>query len=291
MDWSRAKNILILVFIALNIFLFSFIMISDRKDKAISAAIRDTEKILSVNNIRLECKIPDFSRDMGILDYSDAVIDREKIAKELLGTDTVDSGKINDGQPISANGGTLTFTGNSSFVFKGYKKIEGLNISNQKEAEKYLRNLCSNIGISLSGYLLDEAENEPDGSIRLTLVNTYKKSFKVFDSYIKACLSKDGLKEMECNVKNIGEENGSAQILAAYQILLANFHQPDTVIKSIEFGFKGYKPEYDSKGYSCIPVWRVRTQSGESYFKAYTGEEITTVSMANLIQLPFCISK
>ena len=58
MDWSKAKSVLILVFIILNIFLAYNIMLL-YNDEGISAhIIENVENILMDNGVELKCQIP-----------------------------------------------------------------------------------------------------------------------------------------------------------------------------------------------------------------------------------------
>lgn len=277
MDWSKAKNILILIFAFLNVFLFVSTKAFHEKvgvdgEEAVSTAAL----ILSNNGVVLECDIPSYNKDTGIPEYEVSVLNRSKIVKTLMGVEYSTSNFFSAGkEPLRKDSAELTFNGSGGFVYKNLVPTESVDVKDIEGAKEYLKSLLGSMDLSMNGFVLDEASSRinGDGVGQLIYIKKYK-DYYLYDSIIKMVIGTKGLTYLEyCdkNVKSIGEP---MKIISAYQILLKNYNQEGVVITSIDYGFKNYKPEPGAEGIDTF-VWRIGTKGGKiEYYKAYTGESI-----------------
>ena len=272
MDWSKAKKILIYIFIFLNIFLAINIISLTSKNKVSKQVIADTLRVLENSGVQMKCAIPDYAEDTGIPVYKLLQLDKVKIIYNLTGK-SVNVKDIENGTPVNTGNGEITFYNDSCFSFKRVSKEVNKETISVNDAEKTIKEIFEKSGFSVSAFQLDKSSVNDDGTVEIKLVGTYNKII-IFDSYIKARVAKNVILDMECSLKAVDSIKEPKKIINAYQILLKNFNVKDTIITRIDFGFKNYKIDPGVQG-SDIPAWRIITEDGsERYFKAYNGEEI-----------------
>ena len=87
MNWSGAKNWLIVLFVSINIFLIFTIVKSDMRLSVIDAGtIEQTVEILQRNNIFVKADIiPTKTPKLGAIDVQNSVADFDEFAKRILG--------------------------------------------------------------------------------------------------------------------------------------------------------------------------------------------------------------
>jgi hypothetical protein len=277
MDWSRAKTILIAVFLILNIGLFVSIAVTRLGDSSTADAVESTIRILQQKNVVLRCEIPTGNSKAYSLDYESNVLDRSKIAQKLLGDGYFKAEKAEGGERQIKGDKTLLFRNNDTFIYTSPGGDGGLEgISDRKSVESYLRSFIGDMGIGMSSFVLDLFEEKEDGSVRVLFTEEYK-GFLVFDNYVDVLLDKNGIISLDCRYKKVkGFLNDSTAVMPAHQVLLKNFVDSGSiVITAIDKGFKGYEIDGETKESSEGPAWRVMVESiGPLYFRASDGRKI-----------------
>jgi len=278
MDWSKAKSILILLFLTLNIFLIVYISAYKLGQGVSRETLADAREILYSRNVKLECEIPAYNSETSRLIYENGRFDRSKIAELLLGSVYQLSEKDGKDSELADGSKKLVFKGSDLFVFTDGKPSGQLDISDKDEVEKQLRELLTGMGMQMSAYKLDWFYKNSDGSAAFVFTEKHRQ-FLVFDNYARVTVENGGISYLECRykkVKSLSKE--MTRIMPAYKILLKNFGSSESAaitIIDIDIGFKGYNPEKDAKQYSEGPAWRIMMENGTArYFKAYDGEEI-----------------
>ncbi|MGI6778235.1 MAG: two-component system regulatory protein YycI [Acetivibrionales bacterium] len=276
MDWSKAKSILIAVFLVLNIALLAGI-ISSRLDRGVSAeALSSTVKILEGKGIVLECEIPVYNSNTPILEYQSNKLNRSLISERLFGGDYESSAKTEKGEVQVKDSKTLHFENHDKFMFTDVNPDNPIDMSDRKKVESQLRRFMEGIGHNMSSYILDFYKEQEDGSVRVRFTEKYRR-FLVFDNYVEIEASSKGIDYIECKYKEVkGFLNEEAIVMPAYQVLLKNFMESKgTVITAIDIGFKGFESDRDMKQSSEGPAWRV-TLKGEDplYFRTSDGKPI-----------------
>lgn len=238
MDWSKAKNVLIIIFIALNIFLLANIVFYNLGQGISEETILNTERILRNGGIVVQCDIPTYNSPTSSIDYESYKFDKQQIKDKLFG--------------------------------------EGVDNSDKKQVEKYVRKVVKDIGINLDSYILDQFTMDINGMVHLVFIEQFD-GLLVFDNYVKIILSESGITYFECSFKKVrGLVNEKQDIIPAHQILLKNYSGGGSVvITGIDMGFKGYSSDSNTKKSSQSPVWRITEQGGVfRFFSAIDGTEI-----------------
>lgn len=278
MDSAKAKSIIIFILIFLNVFLFGSIGMYKLGEGVSRETLSNTREILNSRGMELQCQIPRYNKDTYSLVYENGYFDRVKIAKNLLGNIDVNLNDLDDGRVLTYDSKALSFESNNTLRYTDSQPSDTVDISSIDKVKKYLKKITDGIGLQLSVYDIDLYSINEDGSITIEFVQTYKDFF-VYDNYIKATVTKNGITEMKCSNKRVkGFSTGKAvKIMPAYQVLLKNFGKGDeSVITNIDLGYKGIiNMEKDMKESREVPVWRVKIQDGtKRYFTTGNGDEI-----------------
>lgn len=277
MDWSRAKNILILILLALNIFLFVNISVHNPGSSISGETISNTVKILGTRGITVKCEVPRTNNAPGKLSYNEnAKLDKLKIARRLLADMDLSASSIKGGKEAVKGSKKLTFTNDYSLVYEDTDPKENINISDKKSVEKSLRRYLDMLYLPSSAYYLDVFTKNTDGSVILKFREKYKDYF-VFENCTEITATKDGVINLKCEYREMDSMmSPNKKIISAYQILLKQYGDgTKAVITDIDLGFMEYKLGQDTREIYKRPVWRVRTGDGkERFFSASEGEEI-----------------
>ena len=277
MDWSRAKSILIAVFLTLNIILLSYISINKFGGDPGEVAA-DTLEILRSKNVAVACEIPLYESDTPRLVYEDGKYDRLKVAHALMGDMPASAEEIGNSEELVFSGKKLSFEGENSFSFADRQPADVIDILDSGKTERYLREMFEKMGFKESAYVLDGYFENTGGGVVFVFTEKYG-GYLVFDNCITVLATQKGIAEMKYRHRGIkGFSQEMIKILPAYKILLKNFAGAGekVAITGIDLGFKGLAVKPGMREYSEGPAWRIRFGEGKSprYFKASDGGEI-----------------
>lgn len=277
MDWSRAKNILIIAFILLNVFLFANIVGANTGNGISRKVLEDTERILTSRGVQLNkgFTIPTTGVKAEKLLFGAAGFDREAVVKALLGIEKPGAGEVNSKAVLQKDGKTVSFVGDHRFIYED--KSPG-NPEGGPAGEKAVRNLLSGAGIHMENFIRDYQAEDPSDPDKLVFIEKYK-SFLVYDNQIRVRLAQGKIQRIECSICRVkGFAGPPVEIIPAYQVLIKKIVSEGDVILQMDLGYKGYASDWDEKGameLSQGPAWRVVLKGREpSYFRAYDGEEL-----------------
>lgn len=255
MEWGRIKNILICVFIFVNLFLFSVYFKSMYTGKSVdSDIIADTVDILKQNNI-------DIDKDIIPVSYENVKIcsveNRFANIKEMLEYVWENNDK-EDGSFFSRE--NTEFRGNS-FVCK----VDLDDNENMGNPEKYAEKKLRNAGLLSSG---NYKMVEKDGYVYFYL-RFEDKVF--FDSYIRVSISPLGIEEIY-GVNWLGDnisEEGVAKTVSPAEILI-NFSSSRNFTNtiSVECMTYGYYTgeRTETVRVTASPVWEITVSDGSKYY-------------------------
>lgn len=305
MDWSRAKNILIFIFIILNIFLLIYGGTYRSQNNNSSEAVTAILSILDKKSIKIKqgYELPAYDKKMPMLIMESYHLNRNEILRFLLGEnedfdlleEISKSVDIDKAKTYVVDNKNIKFTGSGSFVYidlDSTVKIDGFDFNKNKLQDRQIlksfRQFFSNMDIDVSSFALDGIIAHENNSYTLTFIDIYN-DYPVFDNKIKITVSNGGLRSLDFCANEIkGFSKSSSPIMPAHLVLLKNFYTQDNsekensnvIIESVDIGFKGFDSNNDGDGNNAestvqSPSWRIRTEDGrEIYFKAYDGEEI-----------------
>lgn len=267
MDWSKAKTILIISFLLLNIFLFLTIMLSDSEGVIQSDYIVYAEEYLRSKEITIDTKIPKNSPNTGKIIYTPREYDIDSIAKGVFDKE------------VSIPVGEDTFIiemDRKSLELSDKELIIVDELSNAKynfDSENKLEDLIFSYLISL-GY----KKSDLTGGLIKTFSTSKEYEYTVkyrdallFDLIINAEINNEGILTLSVPVWDIKKGNEKNELLSMYQILVMANLPSGSVIENVVFG---YKQLFEGDLYGN-PIWQVTLDSGRIiYYNAYTGEEI-----------------
>lgn len=276
MDWRRAKNVLIYIFIVLNIFLFVYLMFFGRHGGEAENNIVTAVEILQDRGVELKCKIPD-TEDSHRIRFESLTLDKESIASKLLDSGENNSYTITQGGEFNNGTKKLTFDDSSSFTYKNSDPKGEVDISDRGNTVKYCLRFLEDINLPVSEIYVDTYEKNYDGTVTIAFKEKHKK-YIVFNNDITITINKNGITQLKCSlIKIIGfDDTKIKKIVPAYQILLRNYiqHSRTTTITDIDIGFNftGFTKGKRGTSTSIIPIWRVREQNGtDKFFSAIDG--------------------
>jgi regulatory protein YycI of two-component signal transduction system YycFG len=238
MEWSKAKSILILVFIILNIFLFTYLNIYIKSGDVSKEVINTTFNILKDNGVNIDpdFKIPKYGNKIPML--------------------------------ILENESNIDFNESHLFDPDNIKNIE-------KTLKKYLlTHSIKTLDLVLDEYKKNSDETFIfvfiekykdfflyDNKIILNILEGGKNNIK------------SSIKKVKGFTKTPSEIMPAHQVLLKYF-----YNKKGVTIRSIDIGFKGFgigEHDLENKETFQGPAWRIVIDDGRKIFlNAYNGEEI-----------------
>lgn len=280
LDWPRAKNILLIMFIGLNIFLLWRIA-SNREVTTVSReALYNTVKILESKGIKFseDLKLPTHEGGMYMLDYQQNGDIRSELIDRFFGSLPVSSTMKGDSEVITSGSRELIIFGTNTFTYRDVKASASLDLSDRVSTEKYIKNYLSDLGFNPFRFVLDYSVDSGDDIIIYTFMEEYN-GYPIFNNMVKVTVTKKGITSVSGGYINVKGFSGSTRnVMPVHQVLLKNAPKmPEITITRINLGYEGFNTEASNGAAmftSQSPVWRIICENGSIYyFKAYDGEK------------------
>jgi len=272
MDWARAKNILIIAFILLNIFLLYNLFSEEFVFTGSRLSANDLDqlvKFLKTAGIEVSAKdIPQSPAKMQVLKVGYQLIDTDSLLKKVFGENKNYQQK-----------GQLYWNGNTTLKIDNSIKVtilDKIDVSGLSEGNIY--SFCDRL---LDRYGLNEKDKsvsafyKSDDGYVVEYQNNYQDHFLDI-SYIRIKIKKSGELQLEkLWLKPMGFSNLKRDIIGAADALLrlASYKEKAEPLKvtAVESGWY-FSWESTDIG-QAVPVWRIKTDGGEVYYiNAFTGE-------------------
>ena len=273
MDWSKAKSILIMIFVILNLFLAGVIIKVVNQEGISQETIDNAKKALLNRGVIVNSQIPLYNKKIGTLVYNEESLDKRKIIGNFLKIEKEDlKEEYISQESIEKDGEEIIFQEGNKFIYKN-KNLSYI-ISADKSSVKVLENLkklFKGTGVPISQFVFDKMEDEGAYVFR----QKYNE-FWIFENYISVRMSKESVSYLECRYRKIDDIIQGSDILAAHQVLIKNHDSiKDIEIVAIDLGFKESIIQDGTIELDDIPVWRVKTsEEEEMFFRVYDGEKI-----------------
>lgn len=257
MDVSKAKNVVIVLLLAFNIFLLVNTLIVRGSHSVSRETLENTKIILAQRGVSLECDIPSKPVGSSRLVYIKSELNREEITGKLLGKDYEASG---DGSQFYNDGGKLEFPGPDRFIYTAGSADRTAETISIMDADETAMKFIKEKGLLDGKYEQDLAVQNSDGSWSINYVEEFGGSL-LYDNYFSVTITGRTVSRLEFRKHRFeGFSNESIEQFEAYQALLAYFKEEnDIVITSIDSGYKLEEPEMeDVESVELLPVWRVK---------------------------------
>jgi len=287
MDLAKAKNIVIGLLLAFNIFMLFINVPHFSAGKVSRETIENTEIILKSRGVTLETEIPTESVKARKLVYGAEKLDRLQILRRFYGVSYPVSGDLGRSADIDTSyeydDKVLSFSGGGTFVFvdnspDGRVETDAAGNVKPDAARKAAREFLKKYGLFSSRYVVDEIRTEHDGAVSVVFIEKYD-DFLVFDNFCIVTVSASGVRRAEYSwmqVKGFSQEMPGERS-DAYQALLAHYKaESDDVITDIDIGYKYnmYGAMEGMETLELIPVWRIKLKGGKApkYISIHSSE-------------------
>lgn len=268
MDWARAKTVILVLLLFLNIFLFLNIINAKLTFESSKEYRVNAEKALSESGLVINCSIPSNNKPVERISF----VEKDKnlyvgMIRSLVGVSEQDAVKVQKSY-YKNDGKTLEFVDNN-FIFTDNTQNTTVPVGNRKKLDSTLKTWIRKNKISNESFILDRIY-EKDDTIIAEYVQLYKK-WPIFNNKIIFTIKKNALVKVEGNLRIFYDlrANKEDKAVSAEIVLLTNKDKIKGAVESIELGyFLAQNDElYDT------PVWRVKLSSGDVVlFNAFTGE-------------------
>lgn len=293
MDWSKAKNVLIVAFVVTNIFLIYNIQSRLFKQEEVQLISNEyigyVEDHLNENGIDLDMELSREIISLPILVVRYKTFDSEDVAERLLGkeyhkeTPTLED-KILKREIFKSKDQELIIEGGKRLKYKS-NRSEKINYSlNEKNLKKISNDFLKQYGLMASDIELDQIyygrENDYGDEYVYKLVynQTYKNKF-LGESYIHVYVSHRGVVGMEAMLLEYEKTHDHRkQIIPAPEALMRAMstileeNKKPIAIKDMEIGYYFRPTDYMESDWkeiesgTAFPSWKITIQNGKTYF-------------------------
>lgn len=284
MDWSKAKNILIVAFIVTNILLVFYLsrdlyfggdmqIISDKY-------IQDVENHLNENGIKIKGELPKEILSMPILMVRYQHSQPELIAKQLLGENFE---KTAEGVYQSEDK-IVAIQANKKVIYKNFKMSTIDYGIDEKEAERVATEFLKEHGLYDNNLVMEQVyygvvrEFDEVPLYKLVYHQTYKNRF-LGESYVNVYVNYRGVVGMEALLlKTEKTLESKKKIIPATEAVLRKMNDiiqdnhGEILITNIEVGYYFNPRDLEDTDWvniesgTAFPSWRIILQNGKTYY-------------------------
>lgn len=270
MDWRRAKNILLVILILLNVFLFINVLnVKDPFDMT-GKYQKDAKKALQAAGVIITGSIPSYA-PVGRISFnqSDPALYAD-FARRLTGVPLeASAGGWPEDNVFKNAGNTLSIQG-GNFIYTSENNQEQFPSDNLKKLDQKLKGWIKD-KVNPKEVFIQDGLVQDGNTMHVEYVRKHK-NLPLFSQRISLTLADGRLTRMEGSMKILQEIKASKaadEIISPNIVLLTGKDKVQGIVKSIDLGYLSLQGDdlYDT------PVWRVTLASGEKvWFNAYTGE-------------------
>lgn len=264
MNWNKAKTILIIAFIILNLFLL-YAIFEDRTENYEGLDddfIEKVENNLEAKNIFIEAEVPKEIYKMPLIEVEYRIFSQSDV-KYYLGEDYEE--KIEDEYFVKNDGSYIRIENNKKLIYNIRDIDKNLSIDTE-EAKKYIEKYAEDNNINLEEYKLDIETIEEDFHSFI-----YKKIYNdrtLENDFYKFIVDNKGVAGLEFqNIKKVEPKEGLIYVTSAYESLLRlnNSSNIKKTIEKVEICY--YSDENISDWENIVranmdPTWKVVFEDG-----------------------------
>ena len=268
MLWSRAKTILIVAFLLINILLLSYLFSGNFEDD--SHSLLDLTAVLSENGIHLRVdKMPQSVAKLHVPELSPLMIE-ESLANQLIEHPVAtETGFTNEERTCFLE------QRDGLFFYRNEAPADGrfYNLK-QDNAVSKIRPHLDKLGVGHLTYAVSISQIGED----IVVEYAYRiGDYKLFGSRFAVTVNKNGIKQIKGFLGTVDGDNGFLYQLSQLRTVLLSLAQNNlggVEITHIELGYHlvNYRDVLVSQ---AIPVYRLRTSHGEYLLDARDGVEYT----------------
>lgn len=272
MNWSKAKNWLIVLFIGVNLFLVFTIIRTNVQSSTIDRdTIANIVNILQENGIAVEADvIPQSMPDLGPIDVMNSLSDYDALAALVL---DANAQKAADKPEYTSGSKRLWFEGDMIYYEDSspQQPYEGLS---QNRAQSIALELLRTYGFNMERAQASAAE-QADGEYIVTVTQKIDQ-YVLFDSYFYVHIAPEGLRSFAGSwfVPSGSQDiltNESARVKSIVSVLLDFTRNEERIqngssqIVQIDLGYMTKAKDTYHKNATAMPVWLIRCSDGKVY--------------------------
>ena len=290
MDWTKAKTILIIAFLATNLFLGANLLFAQPHQEAAAVGdqyIEQTIQFLAEQDVTIETTLPHAIPSLASVTVEYHFFPAAETAELLLGSsrfETVEAGVFENEQ------GRVTITNEKQLVFQNFVQDDLLPDMNEQTLEETSREFLSAHGLFPEGLSLQQIyvgilpEYDSDPLHKLVYEQTHQNRF-IGESYVHVFLNQRGIVAVEALLLNIPEEAGQvgtprpmisapeAVLRKLEAILEQNRNRGPIVISRIEPGYyftltRDPVTQWETVASgTAVPAWKIVLKNGDTYYQ------------------------
>jgi len=284
MDWSKAKNILIIAFIVTNMLLVLHLgkdIYVGRDIQIISDKyIQDVENHLAENGIKVKGNIPREILSLPVLMVKYQYFQPEEAAEGLLG----EGYRLLKKGHYQLGNKSLSVLGDKKLIYKDTSNIAVNYGLDEKEAEELATEFLRNKGLYNNNLKMEQVyygvvrEFDEVPLYKLVYHQTYKNRF-LGESFVNVYVNYRGIVGMEALLLNTEKtQQLKKKVIPATEALLMkmndiiNDNHGEILITNIEIGYYFNPEEIQEADWETIesgtafPSWRIILQNGKTYY-------------------------
>lgn len=264
MDWYKAKTIMIVFLIAVNIGLGIYIIVDNVNDKKIKNSVADeVVELLEKNNIEVERKLllsNTDSQNIKKINAQNIISDYFYFSKNIIGENV----KSFEDNVYENNIGKVTFNGDN---FKG-ESADGYFLSeistSKKNAKENAKKYLKSIGVDVNDATLKLEEKDDRFFVRFQREIENKKIFKM---NITVELTHKGVVSVFGNWYNLKIEKETSEPKSIMGVMVEYMNTQEKkdkkiVVKNIDLGYGVISSKAFNENVNLVPMWEITDDSG-----------------------------
>lgn len=283
MDWKRAKTILIIMFLVINMFLFYQLFASGRDQYKYTNAqeLTSIKEYMTGKNVKFDTEIPDRVQVIPSLRVGYYNFELERVKKMFFAGKKPELLKLAEGYELTSGDISVEVKNGIYLTYKNQAiKIKQSQVKKEKclsHIDKFIEDLKLDTG---NRYVkVNEVKN---GSMRIVLGQQYKK-LPVENSELEVIATEEGVAEARINwfewIKSDSKLNITTPIVALLKAFESRKEDAaPTNVKQIRQGYyfnidrqKDPQESVAIEG-TAFPVWVIVTDKNQIYINAYSEE-------------------
>lgn len=284
MNWSRAKTILIIVFLIADIFLF-YVTYSGSIETTDIKSISEVALHLEKQGIQIKGTIPAKGISCPLLNVKYKYFDEKEVSKIFFDSaENVNIKRDDYKTSMDGNGISLEMKNNGELFYLNRNVTASRDeVIDEKQALKNIEEFLNKLNINLNEVYTSSKTSE-DGYVKVGYTQGYKNMF-LDNTYVEIKASNKGVAYLKMlwfeSVKNGKTIKDVISPIDALMKLSEIFRDNEKTITVQEMSqgylfdlnikqVKEFDVETVEEG-TAIPVWRIKTDVGYIYINAYNG--------------------
>jgi len=291
MDWAKAKTILIVVFLAIDIFL-GYVILGDSQGTAghvDSESLKRVTDYLTEKGISVRGEIPGRKMDMASISVKYKLFNKDSITASLFSgggkvTETVEDSNVR----LESGAVTVNIKDNRELAYTD-SSIGPSEEMDEKDCSKKIRKLLTSLGIKDDAGI--RRVEKAGGYMRFVYSQTFKGA-QIYNSEMEFYVNASGIHEARIvwfeTVRPIGKRTGViSPVIALLYVPEHNNNNPfpSKEVLEVQQGYyfgTGVNEQVDTsvvEGGTALPVWKITTERDIFYINAYN-EKVEGVEKA-----------